>query len=49
MLFGSTLQILGNPECCLEASGNVDLFKDLIEMRLDRVVTDAELIRNLSV
>jgi len=48
-LFGRTLKILSNPECRLESIRNVDLFKYLIEMGLDRMVTDAEFIRNLSV
>ena len=41
------LKVLGCPEGCLEAIGNVDLFEDIVEVGLHGMRTEVELIGNL--
>jgi len=44
---GVALQIAGGPESCLDSIGNVDFFKDVIQMILYRMRADAKLVRNI--
>jgi len=44
---GAALQIAGGPEGCLDPIGNVDFFKDAIQMILYRMRTDAKFVRNI--
>ena len=39
--------MFGGPEGCLEAVGNIDLFKDIVYMGLYRIGADEELIGNI--
>ena len=40
------LQILGGPQGCLDAIGNVDFLEDVIQVGFHRVRTDAKLVGN---
>jgi hypothetical protein len=42
-----TLQIFGGPKSGLEAVGNFDLFKDIIDMGLDRMGANTKFMGNL--
>ena len=41
------LQVFGGPEGCLDAIWNVDFLKDIIQMGLNRMRTDAKHVGNL--
>ena len=39
--------MLGRPQCCLEAVGNVDLSENVIQVGLHRMRTDVKSLSNL--
>jgi len=41
------LQIAGGPEGCLDSIGNVDFFKDVVQMVFHRMRTDTKFVRNI--